>query len=96
MLEGGPSAFRDDDGSADPRVAAALAAFGSGLGSEHAALSALASSRLLVPIVAAPSEPETAEQESVPDHPGAGPGRAGGGQGHDHTVDGHPGWSRPR
>jgi hypothetical protein len=44
--------FRDDDGSAEPRVAAALAAFGSGQGSEHAALSALADSRLLVPIVA--------------------------------------------
>ena len=58
MLEGGASPFRDDDGSADPRVAAALAAFGSGLGSERAALSALASSRLLVPIVAAQSEPE--------------------------------------
>ena len=49
----GESPFRDDDGSAEPRVAAALAAFGSGQGSEHAALTALASSRLLVPIVAA-------------------------------------------
>jgi hypothetical protein len=82
MLEGGPSPFRDDNGSADPRAAAALAAFGSGLGSEHAALSALASCRLLVPIVAAPSEPEgggpeAAQQGSAPDHPGAGPGRAG-------------------
>jgi hypothetical protein len=48
----GESRFRDDDGSADPRVAAALAAFGSGQGSEHAALTALAGSRLLVPIVA--------------------------------------------
>jgi SseB protein N-terminal domain len=77
MLEGGPSRFRDDDGSADPRVAAALAAFGSGLGSEHAALSALASCRLLVPIVAAPSEPD--EHGSAPHHPGARPGRASGG-----------------
>ena len=58
MLGGGESPFRDDDGSADPRAAAALAAFGAGLGSEHAALSALASTRLLVPIVAAQSEPE--------------------------------------
>jgi hypothetical protein len=48
----GESPFRDDHGSAEPRVAAALAAFGSGQGSEHAALTALASSRLLVPIVA--------------------------------------------
>jgi hypothetical protein len=44
--------FRDDNGSAEPRVAAALSAFGSGQGSEHAALTALAGSRLLVPIVA--------------------------------------------
>jgi hypothetical protein len=79
MLEGGPSRFRDDDGSADPRVAAALTAFGSGLGSEHAALSALASSRLLVPIVAAPSAPEATEPRSAHHDPGAGPGRAGGG-----------------
>src|SRR5580704_18069133 len=48
----GESPFRDDHGSAEPRVAAALAAFGSGQGSEHAKLTALASSRLLVPIVA--------------------------------------------
>jgi hypothetical protein len=33
-------------------VSAALTAFGSGLGSEHAALTALANSRLLVPIIA--------------------------------------------
>jgi hypothetical protein len=50
---GDQARFRNDDGSAEPRVAAALAAFGSGQGSEHAALAALAGSRLLVPIVAA-------------------------------------------
>jgi SseB protein N-terminal domain len=55
-LAGGDPAFRDDDGSADPRAAAALAAFASGEGSEHAALTALARSRLLVPVVAAASE----------------------------------------
>jgi SseB protein N-terminal domain len=77
MLEGGPSPFRDDDGSADPQVAAALAAFGSGHGSEHAALSALASCRLLVPIVAAASEPE--EQGSAQHHPGARSARGSGG-----------------
>jgi hypothetical protein len=49
---GDQARFRGDDGSAEPRVAAALAAFGSGQGSEHAALCALAGSRLLVPIVA--------------------------------------------
>jgi len=56
LLGGGESPFHEDDGSADPRAAATLAAFGSGLGSEHAALTALAGSRLLVPIVAAPPE----------------------------------------
>ncbi len=45
--------FSGDDGSADPQVAAALAAFAAGSGSEHAALTALAGSRLLVPLVAA-------------------------------------------
>jgi hypothetical protein len=49
---GGDPRFRDDDGSADPRAAAALAAFASGEGSEHAALTALSCSRLLVPVVA--------------------------------------------
>jgi hypothetical protein len=49
---GGELRFRDDSGSAEPRVAAALTAFGSGQGSEHAVLTALAGSRLLVPIVA--------------------------------------------
>lgn len=57
--------FPDDDGSADPRSAAALAAFAAGSGSEHAALSALARSRLLVPVVSVPAA-KTAE-------PGPGP-----------------------
>jgi SseB protein N-terminal domain len=41
-----------DEGAADPMVAAALAAYAAGAGSEHAALTALAASRLLVPVVA--------------------------------------------
>jgi hypothetical protein len=41
-----------DEGAADPVVAAALAAYAAGEGSEHAALAALAGSRLLVPVVA--------------------------------------------
>jgi hypothetical protein len=52
LTAAGEARFRDDNGSAEPRVAAAIAAFGSGQGSEHAALTALAGSRLLVPIVA--------------------------------------------
>ena len=45
-----------DDGGPDPRAAAALSAFAAGQGSEHAALSALAGARLLVPVVAVLSE----------------------------------------
>lgn len=41
-----------DDGSADPGAAAALSAYAAGQGSEHAALTALAHARLLVPVVA--------------------------------------------
>ncbi|HSZ45802.1 MAG TPA: SseB family protein [Streptosporangiaceae bacterium] len=52
---GGDPQFRSDRGEADQTVAAALAAFAAGTGSEQAALTALASSRLLVPIVAVAS-----------------------------------------
>ncbi len=52
-LNPGGQQFRHDRGAADPRVAAALAAYLAGQGSEQAALSALASARLLVPVVAA-------------------------------------------
>jgi hypothetical protein len=62
-LSSGDARFSADDGSADPAVAAALAAFAAGTGSEHAALVALAGGRLLVPVVAAP----------VPDESGTGP-----------------------
>jgi hypothetical protein len=48
----------DDDGSADPRVKTALAAYAAGQRSEHAALTALAASRLLVPVVAVLTEEE--------------------------------------
>jgi hypothetical protein len=41
-----------DTGETDPAVRAALAAYAGGTGSEHAALTALAAARLLVPIVA--------------------------------------------
>jgi hypothetical protein len=50
------SPFGDDDGSADPGVVAALAAFGRGDGGPADVLAALAASRLLVPVVAV-SEP---------------------------------------
>jgi len=51
-LNPGGQQFRDDDGAADPRVTAALAAYHAGRGSEQAALTALAAARLLVPVVA--------------------------------------------
>ena len=50
--------FSGDTGAADPAVLAALAAYAAGRGSEHAALTALAGSRLLVPVVAVASEAE--------------------------------------
>ena len=43
--------FPGDDGAADPLVVAALTAYATGQGSEHAALTALSRSRLLVPVV---------------------------------------------
>jgi len=49
-----------DRGERDPRAAAALSAFAAGHGSEHAALTALAGTRLLVPVVAVLAEAEAA------------------------------------
>jgi SseB protein N-terminal domain len=53
--------YPDDDGSADPRVSAALAAYAAGRGSEHTALAALAACRLLVPVVALLTEDEAGD-----------------------------------
>ena len=50
-LNSGGQQFRDDNGAADPRVAAVLAAYQAGRESEKAALSDLAAGRLLVPVV---------------------------------------------
>ncbi|GAB2818433.1 SseB family protein [Actinocorallia aurea] len=44
--------FPDDDGSADPRLQAALTAYAGGRAAEYTVLEALAASRLLIPIVA--------------------------------------------
>ena len=60
-LNPGGQQFRDDDGAADPQVAAALAAYQAGQGSEHAALTALAVARLLVPVVAVLADGPTAQ-----------------------------------
>jgi hypothetical protein len=82
-ITGGDRAFLADDGSADPQVAAALAAFAAGSGGEHAVMIALATSRLLVPVVAvavaagaaespgaedaAQDAPQDAPQDAAPD-----------------------------
>jgi len=51
-LNPGGHQFHGDRGAADPRVTAALAAYQAGQGSEQAALTALAATRLLVPVLA--------------------------------------------
>ena len=51
-LNPGGQRFRDDDGAADPRVHAALAAYQAGQGSEQDALTAMVAARLLVPVIA--------------------------------------------
>jgi hypothetical protein len=64
-----------DRGDADPRVAAALGAFAAGQGSEHATLAALASARLLVPVVAMLAGAEPADGAAAGPGDTAGPGR---------------------
>ncbi|HET7017831.1 MAG TPA: SseB family protein [Streptosporangiaceae bacterium] len=65
-ISGGDPAFRSDNGSPNPEVAAALAEFASGQGSERAVLAALAASRLLIPVVAVlAEEPDPAEAVSA-------------------------------
>lgn len=58
--------YPEDNGSADPAVAAALAAYAAGQGSETAVLTALAGARLLVPIVAIRAQTAPAQPGSVP------------------------------
>jgi hypothetical protein len=72
--------FAGDDGSADPRAAAALAAFAAARGSEQAALTALAGVRLLIPVVAALAPADEAPEGSSGEGR-AGDGRAGAGGG---------------
>jgi hypothetical protein len=75
-LNTGGQRFAGDDGAADPRVAAVLAAYESGGGSEQAALTALAGSRLLVPLVERPAEAaeaaDTADTSETAEAYGAG------------------------
>ena len=64
-LNAAESQFHGDDGAADPAVLAALAAYAAGQGSEHAALNALAGSRLLVPVVAVLTEEASGDAEAA-------------------------------
>ena len=76
-LTGGEARYRDDTGEASPAVAAALAAYAAGTGSEHAVLAALDGSRLLVPVLAIPAKEVGATAGSAADGGRTGPdGRA--------------------
>lgn len=78
-----------DTGAADPAVRAALAAYADGTGTEHAALTAVAAARLLVPVVAIPVVgPEEASTDRMPDtiaRSGMQPGGSGGSPPRDST-----------
>ena len=78
--------FADDDGSADPALAAALTAWSAGHApaAEAALLAALPGARLMVPIVALLGEVETGAGEA---RPGAPRSKAGGGLKHEKTSD---------
>jgi len=54
-------AFPDDDGAADPALAAALASYEAGTGDHDTVLAALAPTRLVVPVVAVLGEAEVGE-----------------------------------
>jgi len=73
-LNPGGHQFRADHGAADPRVAAALAAYLAGQGSEQAALSALAAARLLVPVIAVLADGSASPGWGGSAPPGADPG----------------------
>jgi len=61
----GDARYGEDQGAANPAVAAALAAFAEGRSGERAVLTALAGSRLLVPVVAVLADGASAAGESV-------------------------------
>lgn len=67
------SGFPGDDGSLDPGLGSALAAFGAGTGSYAAALAALLDARVLVPVVAVLGEVEYSEAEYSEVEYGEGP-----------------------
>lgn len=62
--------FPADDGSADPRLAEALAGYAAGRVGEHRVLEELYDSRLLVPVVAVLTEAVSARGDDPPEPPG--------------------------
>jgi hypothetical protein len=66
-LNTGGQGFAGDNGAADPRIAAVLAAYGAGQESEQAVLAELAGSRLLVPLVERPAEAAQATETCATD-----------------------------
>ncbi|MBB4930926.1 hypothetical protein F4561_001746 [Lipingzhangella halophila] len=80
----GAQRFRDDDGSADPRVREKLDAYSRGNAGDRQVLAALGLSRLLVPVVAVPAEDGAESADG-----------AGGTDGADGTDDGSGGSDHP-
>ena len=78
-----------DSGGADPAVTAVLSAYAAGQATEHAALTAVAATRLLVPVVAVPVEPAADVAHSAP-----GAGRPSGEAGRDVGEAGRDGWEK--
>ncbi|MEU9968095.1 SseB family protein [Streptomyces malaysiensis] len=81
------SGFSDDDGSADPRLAAALAAWADDRSAEPEVLAALAEARLLVPVVAILGEVEEVESKPREASVEGGGGRRAGGLRREKTSD---------
>jgi hypothetical protein len=78
-----------DSGGADPAVTAVLSAYAAGQATEHAALTAVAATRLLVPVVAVPAEPAGGAAHGAP-----GAWRDGGEAGRDGWEAGRGGWEK--
>jgi SseB protein N-terminal domain len=78
--DGSAQRFGADDGAADLAAAAALEAYATAQGSEHAALTALAAVRLLVPVVARLTSPDSAGASAEPPDACHSAGDGGGGE----------------
>ncbi|MBJ6631544.1 SseB family protein [Streptomyces griseoincarnatus] len=81
------SPFRDDDGTADPRLSAALAAWAEDGSAVGPVLEALKDARLLVPVVAVLGEVEEDDEEGREAPRKGGGGRRGGGLRREKTSD---------